>query len=288
VTRVRLGRVDYLNCLPVYYPLETGQVKADVELVKGVPSRLNKLFLDGGLDITSGSSIEYARHPGEMILLPLSVSSDGRVGSIFLFSRVPVTELDGKKVCLPDTSATSVVLLKILFQHYYHVEASFETKPDNLDSMLSEADAALIIGDNAIIARQRVLAQRLPLYVADLGEVWKEFTGERMVYATWMVRRKFAEERPEETQAVCQALLEARDLGLQQTETLLDVAHRRTGIDRTVLEDYFCLIRHDFDRDYQRGLLLFYDYAYKSGLIDERVKLEIWGEQFARCGWYFG
>lgn len=276
---IRLGQVDYLNCLPIYYPLESGWVPVETTLTKGVPTRLNRLFLQGELDITPISSIEYARHPDQCVILPdISIASDGRVGSIFLFSRVPVTELDGRHVALPDTSATSVVLLKVLFHHYYHVEATYETMPDNLDRMLAVADAALLIGDNAIRERLRVQEAGSPLVVTDLGQAWKDFTGDPMVFALWVIRRDFALREPERTRAAAEALLAAKRAGAAETETLVDVAHRRTGLPRLVLEDYFRIIRHELDTDYRRGLLTYYDYAYKSGLIEERVRLDIWGE----------
>ncbi|MEW5763066.1 MAG: menaquinone biosynthesis protein [Bacillota bacterium] len=280
---IRLGQVDYLNCLPVYYPLETGQVALDVELVRGVPTYLNRLFLDGELDITPLSSIEYARHPEKCVILPdISISSDGRVGSILLFSRLPVTELDGRKICLPSSSATSVALLRILLEHYYHVEADFETTVPDLDLMLARADAGLLIGDDALLAHQKVLAGGRGLLVTDLGAAWKEFTGEKMVFALWVIRRDFALAHPEETGSVSRAFLRAREISMAHREELIAAARRRRGLPRPVLEDYFDIIRHEFDPSYRRALLTFYDYAYKSGLIEERVGLAVWGDGIVR------
>ncbi|MBO8128987.1 MAG: menaquinone biosynthesis protein [Peptococcaceae bacterium] len=279
MVKVRLGQVDYLNCLPIYYPIETDRVPIKATLVKGVPTRLNRLFFAGELDITPVSSIEYARYPGNCLILPdMSISSDGRVGSISLFSRVPVAELDGKKVCLPDTSATSVALLKVLFQHYYQIEVAFETTPDDLDLMMSKADAGLLIGDKALAANYQVKATGRPLFVTDLGMVWKDFTGTPMVFALWVIRREFAEEHPRETEEIAHAFLQAKKIGNSKLETLIDVAHRKNRLPREVLEDYFALIKHDFDERYRRGLLSFYDYAYKTGLIEERMQLDVWGE----------
>ena len=276
---VRLGQVDYLNCLPVYYAFEQGLVDLPVELVKGPPTRLNGLFLRGDLEITPLSSIEYARHPERCLIVPgLSISSDGRVGSIFLISRVPVTELDGRKVCLPDTSATSVVLLKILFQHYYHVDAAFETTPPDLELMLARADAGLLIGDEALAAYARLAEADAGLSVVDLGAVWKTFTGAPMVFAVWVVRRDYAAAHPEAVAALVAALHRAREIGRERQAAVLDLARRRTGLPPALIEEYFTLIRHDFDAAYRQGLLTYYDYAYKTGLIEERVRLAVWGE----------
>ncbi|RYD02060.1 hypothetical protein N752_26785 [Desulforamulus aquiferis] len=94
-------QVDYLNCLPVFHALEDGILPFEGELIKGTPTMLNKMLLEGELDVTALSSIEYARHVDKCFILPnLSVSADGPVHSIFLFSHVPVTELEGKKYVL--------------------------------------------------------------------------------------------------------------------------------------------------------------------------------------------
>lgn len=276
---MRLGQVDYLNCLPICYAFEQGLSDVPVELVKGPPTRLNELFLRGGLEMTPLSSIEFARYPQHCLIVPdLSISADGRVGSIFLFSKVPVTELDGRKVCLPDTSATSVVLLKILFQHYYHVDVAWETTPPDLELMLARADAALLIGDDALAAHRRLTRAGTGLAAVDLGEVWKTFTGLPMVFAVWVVRRDYAAAHPEEVAALVAALYRAREIGREQQAAVLELARRRTGLPRDFIEEYFTLIRHDFDAGYRQGLMTFYDYAYKTGLIEERVRLAVWGE----------
>lgn len=279
MSRIRLGQVDYINCLLVYHALEEGLVPLDVELIKGPPTRLNRLFLNGELEATPASSIEYARNIDCCYILPdLSISADGRVASILFFSKIPVTELEGKKVCLTESSATSVALLKVLFDHYYQVEVQFETTPPDLDAMMEKADGALLIGDDAMLAHQRVIEAGLPYHVTDLGEAWKQFTGEKMVYAVWVVRKAYAETNPEEVDLLSRSLLESKKIGLSQVPALIAKAQKKSGLPLPVLEDYFETIRHEFDQDYRRALLTFYDYAYKSGLIDERVKLRVWGE----------
>jgi chorismate dehydratase len=279
VSEVRLGQVDYLNCLPVYHPLETGLLPPQIRLIRGVPTFLNDLFLRGELDVTPISSIEYARNPGRCLILPdLSVSSDGRVGSIFLFSKVPVTDLEGCRICLTGASATSVALLKILLKHYYQVDVVYETGMSGLEEMLLHNDAALLIGDQALITYHG-LGRGSGLYVTDLGEAWKEFTGERMVYALWVVQRDFAEHKPVATGELYQLLQTARRLGAQRAGEVLESGHLRTGLPTPVLREYFDLIRHDLDEEYQRGLLRFCDYAFKTGLLEERVRLNIWSDR---------
>lgn len=277
---LRLGQVEYLNCLPVYNALEEGILPFDGEMVKGPPTMLNRLFLNGELDVTPISSIEYARHPEECIILPnLSISADGRVASILFFSKVPITELEGKKVYVTTSSATSVVLLRILFEHYYHVDVELCPAQPDLAAMLHEGDGALLIGDDAMLAHRQVINEGWKILVTDLGEAWKDFTGEKMVYAVWVVRRAFAESNPAKVDALSRLLRQSLELGLSEPGVLVKKANRMTGLSYPVLEDYYQTIWYEFDRDYRRALLTYFDYAYKSGLIEERINLSIWGEE---------
>ncbi len=278
---IRLGQIDYINCLPVYYAVERGIVPFKVKMVKGPPTKLNEMFIEGKLDITPLSSIEFARHSDIAMILPnLSINADGNAESILLFSKVPVTELDGLRVCLPSSSATSVVLLKILFEHYYQVQVEYSVQKPIIDQMLKKTEAALLIGDDAMKARAGYLEWGgKPLYVTDLGWAWKEFTGQKMIYALWVIQTKFVQEYPADVEIISKAFVQAKDYGFANIPALVEKAYAKTGLPPQVLIEYFKTIQYEFGEAEQKALLTFYDYAYKSGLIKERVKLNIWGEK---------
>jgi len=279
VSLIRLGQVDYINYLPVYHALEEGVIPLEVKLVKGTPTRLNRMFLNGDLEAAPISTIEYARNFNRCFILPeLSMSADGRVSSILLFSKIPVTELEGKKVCLTESSSTSVALLKVLFDHYYHVDVQFETTDPDLSKMMERADGALLTGDDAMLARQRIINSDRPYQITDLGEAWKKFTGERMIYTVWAVLKTHVENNPEKVALINETLLKSREIGLNEVHNIISKARKKTGLPVHVIEDYFNIIKHDFNEEHRKALLTFYDYAYKSGLIEERVKLHVWGE----------
>jgi len=279
VSLIRLGQVDYINYLPVYHAMEEGVIPLEVKLVKGTPTRLNRMFLNGDLEAAPISTIEYARNFNRCFILPdLSMSADGRVSSILLFSKIPVTELEGKKVCLTESSSTSVALLKVLFDHYYHVDVQFETTDPDLSKMMERADAALLTGDDAMLARQRIINSDRPYQITDLGEAWKKFTGERMIYTVWAVLKTHVENNPEKVALINETLLKSREIGLNEVHNIISKARKKTGLPVHVIEDYFNIIKHDFNEEHRKALLTFYDYAYKSGLIEERVKLHVWGE----------
>ncbi|GAW91730.1 menaquinone biosynthetic enzyme MqnA/MqnD family protein [Calderihabitans maritimus] len=275
MVRVRLGKVDYLNCLPLYDAIETGKVALEADLFPGTPTLLNQKFLAGELDITPLSSIEYARNSEKCIILPgISISADGRVASILLFSKVPLEDLEGKKVALTSSSATSVVLLKILLTLQYNIRVRYETCEPRLSSMLEKAEAALLIGDDALVEAANC---RRNLYVYDLGEMWKKFTGYPMIYALWVIRRDFAEKYPEEVNRISRAFICSQRIGMSNVPQLVAKARARRGLPEKILYDYFATIRYDLDERYQRALKEYYSYAYRCGLIERLVDLEIWG-----------
>lgn len=280
MNKIRLGQVDYLNCYPVYYAIEHNQVPVHAKMIKGYPTKLNEMFLEGKLDITPISSIEFARNSDQAIILPnMSISADGDVQSILLFSKVPITELDGLNVCLTSSSATSVALLKILFEHYYQIQVQYTVQKPDLQQMLKKNDAALLIGDDALLARHGNLDyEGRPLFVIDLGHAWRDFTGLKMIYALWVIRSRFVEEHTAEIEAISKAFVDAKNFGFSHVSLLVDKAEQATGLPRPVLESYFQTIQYEFGADERKALLTYYDYAYKSGLINERVKLNIWGE----------
>jgi len=275
MARIRLGQVDYINCLPVYHTLEEGPLALDLELVRGTPSALNAMLFAGQLDCTPLSSIEYARHRDRLVIVSdLCVAADGRAASILLFSRQPVTELEGKTVALTTSSATAVAMLRILLLHYFHVDAHYVTRAPSLTGMLADCDAALLIGDDALRASLSVPVSHPGVIITDLGEAWKQFTGDPFVYALWAVPASFAAEHPRLAGRLAATLGEARETGAANPAAVQAKAVQRTGLPPDVVEDCLRTIRLDFDPVYRRALNNFYDWAYKSGLTEERVRVD--------------
>jgi len=111
-SRPRVGHIQFLNCLPIYWGLVRSGALLDVELTKDTPDRLNDMLVAGDLDIGPISLVEYLRNADELVLLPdLAVGSDGPVLSVNLVSQVPLASLDGRRVALGSTSRTSVFIL---------------------------------------------------------------------------------------------------------------------------------------------------------------------------------
>src|SRR6201986_1686309 len=111
VQRPRVGHIQFLNCLPIYWGLMRSGALLDVDLHKDTPDRLNNALVAGDLDIGPISLVESLRHADELLLLPnLAVGSDGPVLSVNLVSTRPLAGLDGRPVALGSTRPTGVLL----------------------------------------------------------------------------------------------------------------------------------------------------------------------------------
>src|SRR4051795_11096403 len=93
--RPRVGHIQFLNCLPIYWGLVRSGALLDIELTKDTPDNLNQLLVNGALDIGPISLVEYLRHADDLLLLPdIAVGSDGPVLSVDLVAQRPLAELD--------------------------------------------------------------------------------------------------------------------------------------------------------------------------------------------------
>jgi chorismate dehydratase len=236
--RPRVGHIQFLNCLPIYWGLMRSGALLDVDLRKDTPDRLSADLVAGDLDIGPITLVEYLRHADDLVLLPdLAVGSDGPVLSVNLISTRPLAELHGRPVALGSTSRTGVLLAQMLLAERYGAEPEYFRCPPELTQMLMEADAGVLIGDPAL--RATYDAPRLGLEVTDLGLAWKQWTGLPMVFAVWAVRRAYAVANPGAVKDVHQAFQRSRDLCLGELDEVAAAAARWEPFDAATLATYF-------------------------------------------------
>lgn len=273
---VRVGHIGFLNCHPLYYGLEQRGTLArgrlsihqggvELELIPGVPTELNRMLAEGGIDIGLVSSIAYARnHRRLLVSRHLSISSFGAVDSIQLVTRRPWAEIES--VALSTQSATSVALLKTILKLRYRRDVDYSDLEGPPADALSQVDAALVIGDQGLDALY------FPVDGAtcyDLGEEWQEWTGLPMVYAVLAAREEFARSDGAELLAVEDELVQCMDYGREHHAEVVESAVGRSRFDRKGLARYFAILRYDFPPLYQDGLLKFYQLAHEAGELDE-------------------
>ena len=97
-SRPRVGHIQFLNCLPIYWGLMRSGALLDVDLHKDTPDRLSAALVDGSLDIGPITLVEYLKHADELLLLPdLAVGSDGPVLSVNT-ARAERVQINGREV----------------------------------------------------------------------------------------------------------------------------------------------------------------------------------------------
>jgi chorismate dehydratase len=251
--RPRVGHIQFLNCLPLYWGLMRSGALIDVDLRKDDPDRLNRALVAGDLDIGPISLVEYLRNADDLLLLPdLAVGSDGPVLSVNIVSTVPLTELDGRRVALGSTSRTGVLLAQMLLSSRYGVTPEYFRCPPDLTQMLLEADAAVLIGDVALRALYEAPSRGLT--VTDLGQAWREWTGLPMVFAAWAVRRDFALANPGQVKDVHEAFLRSRDLCSRELDAVAEAAARWEPFDAATLASYFRVLDFSLGERQVEGL----------------------------------
>jgi chorismate dehydratase len=245
-TRPRVGHIQFLNCLPLYWGLARTGTLLDFELTKDTPEKLSEKLVRGDLDIGPITLVEFLKHADELVAFPdIAVGCDGPVMSCVIVSQVPLDQLDGARVALGSTSRTSVRLAQLLLAESVGVTPSYYTCPPDLSLMMQEADAAVLIGDAAL--RANLLdAPKFGLQVHDLGALWKEWTGLPFVFAVWAARRDYLEREPVVTRKVHQAFLASRDLSLEEVGKVAEQAARWEAFDEKILEQYFTTLDFRF------------------------------------------
>jgi len=277
VQRPRVGHIQFLNCLPLYWGLMRSGALIDVELLKDSPDRLNSALIAGDLDIGPISLVEYLRNADDLLLLPdLAVGSDGPVLSVNIVSTRPLDELDGARVALGSTSRTGVLLAQLVLQERYGVQPEFFRCPPDLTEMLLEAEAAVLIGDVAL--RALYDAPKRGLYVTDLGQAWREWTGLPMVFAVWAVRREFAQAHPGLVKDVHEAFLRSRDLCLAELDEVAAAAARWEPFDPGTLASYFRVLDFSLGKRQINGLR---EFARRAAAVGQAPALGEEGPEFA-------
>jgi len=264
---MRLGRIPYINCYPVYGAIDRGVVEVPAALVSATAADLNDLLAAGELDLSVVSAVEYARNAAAYHLLPdLAISCDGPVHSVKLFARRPIEDLEGATVLRTSSSRTSLLLLELLCRHRWRVTPRFATvraEPADLDALAAlPHEAVLVIGDAALLLAAR---ESYPVQV-DLGRAWHEWTGLPFVFAVWAARRGADAVQVREVHT---RLLESRAWGLQHLDLLADQAWTVTGIPRPVCRAYLDDLDYGFSYRHLAGLTDFFRRLAQDGLVPD-------------------
>jgi len=254
-----IGEIPYLDCYPYFAALRKKYNQDFFQFFTGHPTDLNSALKRGQIDVSISSSSEYCQNLDNYVVLPeLCIGSTGPVGSVLLFSDIPLEDLDEMTISLPPSSAAAVTLVKVLFGKYLQFNSLFKTA-------WTDAEAHLLIGDSAL--RERTL-ERYP-FVYDLGELWHEQTGLPMVFAVWIVRREASVEKREQLVTFHRNLKSAIEDGRKNWEALAEGLGNYDWMGKEKVVQYWRGIEFSLTSQHIKGLMTFYADAEELNLVEE-------------------
>jgi chorismate dehydratase len=277
---MRVGRIPYVNCYPVYGAIDRGVVTLNGEIVDGVPTALNAQMAAGHLDVSVISAVEYAQNSARYLLLPdLAISCDGPVRSVCLFSKRPASELSGRRVLVSRSSMTSVALLELLFSQVWDAKPTFVPADAEMTDIARFAaddhDARLVIGDAALRLgahlqdpehRDQLVESLGYRYAYDLGAEWKQWTTLPFVFAVWVAQRSAPTAPALDVHA---SLIVSRNWGLEHLGTLAAQASLATGVSRSACLTYLSGLDYGLSVTHLNGLTDFLNRLVAAGRVPD-------------------
>ncbi len=248
------------------WDFEHGAAGKLFEISYTVPSRCAAELEKGTADIGIIPSAAYVTIPGLVILPGVAIASKQAVRSILLVSRKSLDQIE--TVALDSSSITSACLARILFEKYWGGKREYRSLSPDLELMLAEHDAALLIGDPAL------KINRSQYQTWDLAEEWIRFTNKPFVFAFWAVREDAIKRSVLD---LAQIFQQSRDHGLEPAN-LSQISRNwatKIGLDPSEIHDYLTAnIFYYLDEDCLSGLSLFYRYGHDCGALPSVPELQ--------------
>lgn len=291
----RISASSYSNTAPLVWSFLYGSNHGKVEIIlDNAPARSAELLAQDRVDAALVPVFAYQMIDGVKLIPDVCVGARERVRSVRL-----ATKLDDlrkvRSVALDVSSRTSVALTKIIFREFIGIDPEWRPAQPNIDTMLADSDAAVLIGDPALIMSAapdgnasvnectstrpsdsvvsiesvegtlpdgRVSA-RYRSY--DLAELWRSHTGLGFVFAMWMTGRNTS---PIDFAA-------ARDEGLAHVDSIISNYESEIPLHREEMRRYLTEnISYSVDEEMRAGMELYYELAHKHQLIGENKPLE--------------
>jgi chorismate dehydratase len=268
-SRLRIAAIRFLNPAPLMWdfdhpphavPLAT---RYDIESM--MPAQCAERLAGGTADLGLVPITAFARSPELRIVPGCAIASKGAIRSLLLIVRAS-TGLERVRSIATDTSSRATrAYVQVMARRFWKISAGFQPHPPDLEAMLTACDAALLIGDPALLAledraaRQQRTGEEL-LYI-DLGAEWRKLTGLPWISALWGVREEAIRSVPQREQLLSD-LLGSRDAGLAHIDDLADEWAMHIDVPRGTIHTYLSRnIHYILDDDCLDGLMRFYELA---------------------------
>lgn len=251
-----IGSVPYLNEKPLtrwFSHTEAGR-DSGIEVVYAVPSELARMLANGEIASALVSSFEYFRTPGYTLVPGVSISGQDTIESVRAFAKVPWRQIES--LALDTSSLTSAALLRILLAEQLGSYPAFLHAAPELGTMLTQADACLLIGDKGM------QANGAGLNVLDLGHAWRRLAGLPFVYAVWLGKEENI------TPHLIGSLATAKSWGLTQIEAITEEESLRIGASVRQCRHYLTeIMDYDLGEEHLQALETFGAKAWANQLL---------------------
>ena len=269
--RLRIAAIRFLNPAPLMWDFEhsplNSQLAARYQIDYMFPSECADRLADGTADIGLVPVASLAVTPGLRILPGCTIASKRRVRSLLLVRRAnqPLARL--RTVAADTASRTTIAHARILFHHWGNASVEYVPMPGDLDTMLDRAEAAIVIGDPALLAleeranREERTGEELVYH--DLAEEWRAVTGLPFVSAVWGAAHGRALD-----ESVADDLIRSRDHGLVNIDVLAAEWAARLPLPEDIIRSYFTSnIHYILDEECVEGMRCFFRKAAELGIL---------------------
>jgi chorismate dehydratase len=233
-----------------------------------LPSECADQLASGAADIGLVPIAALATIPRLRVLPGCTIASKGRVRSLLLVHRERQSLDTLRSVAADTASRTTLAYTRILFHKWGNPDVAFLPMAADLDAMLERADAAIVIGDPALMALEE-RANRYErggeeLVYHDLAEEWHTLTGLPFVSAVWCATA-WGGVLDEDINT---DFIRSRDHGLQNIEALAAEWSQRMPLSEQTIRTYLSSnIHYVLDDECLEGMRGFFREAADAGVL---------------------
>jgi chorismate dehydratase len=283
-----VAAIGFLNPAPLMWDFEHPPLDAPLaqryQIDRMTPAECAARLASGAADVGLVPTAALATTPGLRVLPGCAIASKGRVRSLLMVRRASQRLNALRSVAADTASLTTLTHARILFHHWGNPGVPFLPAAADLDAMLQRADAAILIGDPALLTLEE-RANRFErtgeeLVYHDMAEEWRVLTGLPFVSAVWAAAPKDSG-APELAGApgpshlgtwdsIAQDFIQSRIHGLENIDALVAEWSRRIPIPEQTIRAYLTTnIHYVLDEECVQGMKVFFRMATECGVLPE-------------------
>ena len=251
---LRVAAISFLNPAPLLFDFEhepgRTEFRTRYDVHYTLPSRCAAELHAGGADL---GLIPIAELTPELAVVPgCTIASLYEVRSIVLLLRSRGQKSRHaalqaiRSIAADNASRSSAAYVRVLLQKFLGVTPQLEEHVPDVRTMLAAHDAALLIGDHALLAREQrsvidaefTVTEGAPLLWIDVAQLWREYTGLPWVAAVWAVRPGSVATSGLTPARLVGDLNRSRDAGLAHVEQLVTEWAARLPLPPAIIRTY--------------------------------------------------